>query len=214
MGRCCAQPVPSANYDRRCRADERLRGLQQLCHSVSRRGGLVNKRHRRDAADALVLASPVRMPGISRRDVDAFATSALFMPPTAGQTSPARALSQRRAPTAALDQLVKYPMISNSTGRLLAGLADGARCPEGRRDAKELRTMRQLARNLLSQRCGASPPVTRRALRLPGDKCAFAISSAVFGGSDKRTSRRECLRRLVQMRKCAQPCFFTGACRS
>lgn len=68
------------------------------CRATGRcvRGGLVNDAiDAMETADALVLASPVHYAGISGA-MSAFATGC-FMPPTAGQTSPARALSRRAA---------------------------------------------------------------------------------------------------------------------
>lgn len=68
------------------------------CRATGRcvRGGLVNDAiDAMETADALVLASPVHYAGISGA-MSAFSTGC-FMPPTAGQTSPARALSRRAA---------------------------------------------------------------------------------------------------------------------
>lgn len=137
------------------------------------------------------------------------------MPPTAGQTSPAACVvSARRAgTTAALDQLVKYPMISNMpvVSSQYWPMVHGA-CPEdAAQDAEGLQTMRQLARNLLwLVQCIAAGDAGGVA-RPEMERAHSPISSADFRQYDKRPAAAgNGLRRLVSyLGKCAQPCFFT-----
>ena len=116
------------------------------------RGGLVNDAiDAMETADALVLASPVHYAGISGA-MSAFCDR-LFYASDGWPNKPcACVVSARRAgTTAALDQLVKYPMISNMpvVSSQYWPMVHGA-CPEdAAQDAEGLQTMRQLARNLL-----------------------------------------------------------------
>ena len=99
-------------------------------------GGLVNDAiDAMETADALVLASPVHYAGISGA-MSAFCDRLFYAGGSWANKPCACVVSARRAgTTAALDQLVKYPMISRPE--------DVAQDEEG------LQTMRQLARNLL-----------------------------------------------------------------
>ena len=86
------------------------------CRATGRcvRGGLVNDAiDAMETADALVLASPVHYAGISGA-MSAFCDRLFYASDGWANKPCACAVSARRAgTTAALDQLVKYPMISN-----------------------------------------------------------------------------------------------------
>ena len=124
------------------------------CRATGRcvRGGLVNDAiDAMETADALVLASPVHYAGISGA-MSAFCDRLFYASDGWANKPCACVVSARRAgTTAALDQLVKYPMISNMpvVSSQYWPMVHGA-CPEdAAQDAEGLQTMRQLARNLL-----------------------------------------------------------------
>lgn len=124
------------------------------CRATGRcvRGGLVNDAiGAMETADALVLASPVHYAGISGA-MSAFCDRLFYASDGWANKPCACVVSARRAgTTAALDQLVKYPMISNMpvVSSQYWPMVHGA-CPEdAAQDAEGLQTMRQLARNLL-----------------------------------------------------------------
>ncbi len=124
------------------------------CRAAGRcvRGGLVNDAiDAMETADALVLASPVHYAGISGA-MSAFCDRLFYASDGWANKPCACVVSARRAgTTAALDQLVKYPMISNMpvVSSQYWPMVHGA-CPEdAAQDAEGLQTMRQLARNLL-----------------------------------------------------------------
>lgn len=130
------------------------RGSCGGCRATGRcvRGGLVNDAiDAMETADALVLASPVHYAGISGA-MSAFCDRLFYASDGWANKPCACVVSARRAgTTAALDQLVKYPMISNMpvVSSQYWPMVHGA-CPEdAAQDAEGLQTMRQLARNLL-----------------------------------------------------------------
>ena len=125
-------------------------GAEQIGGCVG--GGLVNDAiGAMETADALVLASPVHYAGISGA-MSAFCDRLFYASDGWANKPCACVVSARRAgTTAALDQLVKYPMISNMpvVSSQYWPMVHGA-CPEdAAQDAEGLQTMRQLARNLL-----------------------------------------------------------------
>ena len=141
------------------------------CNATGRcvRGGLVNDAiDAMETADALVLASPVHYAGISGA-MSAFCDRLFYASDGWANKPCACVVSARRAgTTAALDQLVKYPMISNMpvVSSQYWPMVHGA-CPEdAAQDAEGLQTMRNLARNMawllrcieLGRQNGMEPP--------------------------------------------------------
>lgn len=124
------------------------------CRATGRcvRGGLVNDAiDAMETADALVLASPVHYAGISGA-MSAFCDRLFYAGGSWANKPCACVVSARRAgTTAALDQLVKYPMISNMpvVSSQYWPMVHGARPEDVAQDEEGLQTMRQLARNLL-----------------------------------------------------------------
>ena len=124
------------------------------CRATGRcvRGGLVNDAiDAMETADALVLASPVHYAGISGA-MSAFCDRQFYAGGSWANKPCACVVSARRAgTTAALDQLVKYPMISNMpvVSSQYWPMVHGARPEDVAQDEEGLQTMRQLARNLL-----------------------------------------------------------------
>ena len=139
-------------------------GCNATGHCV--RGGLVNDAiDAMETADALVLASPVHYAGISGA-MSAFCDRLFYASDGWSVTSSAAmnmisaegfamvslcAQARRAGTTAALDQLVKYPMISNMpvVSSQYWPMVHGARPEDVTQDEEGLQTMRQLARNLL-----------------------------------------------------------------
>lgn len=125
-------------------------GCNATGHCV--RGGLVNDAiDAMETADALVLASPVHYAGISGA-MSAFCDRLFYAGDGWANKPCACVVSARRAgTTAALDQLVKYPMISNMpvVSSQYWPMVHGARPEDVAQDEEGLQTMRQLARNLL-----------------------------------------------------------------
>ena len=104
-----------------------------------------------ETADALVLASPVHYAGISGA-MSAFCDRLFYASDGWANKPCACVVSARRAgTTAALDQLIKYPMISNMpvVSSQYWPMVHGARPKDVAQDEEGLQTMRQLARNLL-----------------------------------------------------------------
>ena len=104
-----------------------------------------------ETADALVLASPVHYAGISGA-MSAFCDRLFYASGGWANKPCACVVSARRAgTTAALDQLVKYPMISNMpvVSSQYWPMVHGACAEQVAQDEEGLQTMRQLARNLL-----------------------------------------------------------------
>lgn len=124
------------------------------CNATGRcvRGGLVNDAiDAMETADALVLASPVHYAGISGA-MSAFCDRLFYASDGWANKPCACVVSARRAgTTAALDQLIKYPMISNMpvVSSQYWPMVHGARPEDVAQDEEGLQTMRQLARNLL-----------------------------------------------------------------
>ena len=124
------------------------------CRATGRcvRGGLVNDAiDAMETADALVRASPVHYAGISGA-MSAFCDRLFYAGGSWANKPCACVVSARRAgTTAALDQLVKYPMISNMpvVSSQYWPMVHGARPEDVAQDEEGLQTMRQLARNLL-----------------------------------------------------------------
>ena len=124
------------------------------CNATGRcvRGGLVNDAiDAMETADALVLASPVHYAGTSGA-MSAFCDRLFYAGGSWANKPCACVVSARRAgTTAALDQLVKYPMISNMpvVSSQYWPMVHGARPEDVAQDEEGLQTMRQLARNLL-----------------------------------------------------------------
>lgn len=131
------------------------------CRATGRcvRGGLVNDAiDAMETADALVLASPVHYAGISGA-MSAFCDRLFYAGGSWANKPCACVVSARRAgTTAALDQLVKYPMISNMpvVSSQYWPMVHGARPEDVAQDEEGLQTMRQLARNLLWLQCIAA----------------------------------------------------------
>ena len=148
--RACGDPCLTWNA-RKLSAVKRICGG---CRATGRcvRGGLVNDAiDAMETADALVLASPVHYAGISGA-MSAFCDRLFYAGGSWANKPCACVVSARRAgTTAALDQLVKYPMISNMpvVSSQYWPMVHGARPEDVAQDEEGLQTMRQLARNLL-----------------------------------------------------------------
>lgn len=116
------------------------------------RGGLVNDAiDAMETADALVLGSPVHYASISGA-MSAFCDRLFYASDGWANKPCACVVSARRAgTTAALDQLIKYPMISNMpvVSSQYWPMVHGAAPEQVVQDEEGLQTMRQLARNLL-----------------------------------------------------------------
>ena len=123
------------------------------CRATGRcvRGGLVNDAiDAMETADALVLASPVHYAGISGA-MSAFCDRLFYAGGSWANKPCACVVSARRAgTTAALDQLVKYPMISNMpvVSSQYWPMVHGARPEDVAQDEEGLQTMRTLGRNM------------------------------------------------------------------
>ena len=169
------------------------------CNATGRcvRGGLVNDAiDAMETADALVLASPVHYAGISGA-MSAFCDRLFYAGGSWANKPCACVVSARRAgTTAALDQLVKYPMISNmpvvSSGR--GGPADHApACAQ----------FALAAAVHCSRRCRRCPA--------PGDGSAQVhqfhplICSRITKTAPAGTASGGSFARYV---RCIQPCFF------
>ena len=124
-------------------------GCNATGHCV--RGGLVNDAiDAMETADALVLASPVHYAGISGA-MSAFCDRLFYASDGWANKPCACVVSARRAgTTAALDQLVKYPMISNMpvVSSQYWPMVHGVRAEDVAQDEEGLQTMRVLARNM------------------------------------------------------------------
>lgn len=120
------------------------------CRATGRcvRGGLVNDAiDAMETADALVLASPVHYAGISGA-MSAFCDRLFYASDGWANKPCACVVSARRAgTTAALDQLVKYPMISNMpvVSSQYWPMVHGA-CPEDAAQDAEVRTFTNFIR--------------------------------------------------------------------
>ena len=156
-------------------------GCNATGHCV--RGGLVNDAiDAMETADALVLASPVHYAGISGA-MSAFCDRLFYAGDGWANKPCACVVSARRAgTTAALDQLVKYPMISNMpvVSSQYWPMVHGARPEDVAQDEEACRPCAS-SRAICSGCCSASrrgtPPVFRARRR----KCASSpISSADF----------------------------------
>ena len=121
------------------------------CRATGRcvRGGLVLDEL--DSIDAIVVGSPVYYAAASGQ-ITSFLNRLFYAGGSWANKPCACVVSARRAgTTAALDQLVKYPMISNMpvVSSQYWPMVHGARPEDVAQDEEGLQTMRQLARNLL-----------------------------------------------------------------
>ena len=124
------------------------------CNATGRcvRGGLVNDAiDAMETADALVLGSPVHYAALSGT-MTAFLDRFFYASGGFPDRPVACVVSCRRAgSTAALDQMLKYPMISNMpvVPSQYWPMVHGARPDDVQQDLEGLQTMRQLARNMV-----------------------------------------------------------------
>ena len=185
------------------------------CRATGRcvRGGLVNDAiDAMETADALVLASPVHYAGISGA-MSAFCDRLFYAGGSWANKPCACVVSARRAgTTAALDQLVKYPMISNMpvVSSQYWPMVHGARPEDVAQDEEACRpcaSLRAICSGCCSALQPAMPPVSRARRR---KRASSPISSADLQQDHKTapagTAGGGSFARYV---RCIQPCFFT-----